>query len=320
MKGSVFVSRKLPDIAIEKLKSECDVVEINPYDRSLSREELINFTKGKTGLISMLHDRIDREFLDNLKDLKAIANYAVGYNNIDIAEVKKRGIPVSNTPDVLTKTTAELTWALIFAVARRICEADRYIRADKWKEWGPMQFLGHDINGKTLGIIGAGRIGTAVGKMSKAFDMDIIYHDSKSRCKELEDNYHARMVNMDTLLKESDFITIHVPLTEDTHHLITEIELKKMKSGAFLINASRGQVIKEVDLMKGLRDKVIAGAGLDVYEFEPKITKELYKLDNVVLTPHIGSATHETRTKMAMMAVDNMIAMLKGKRAPNSIY
>jgi len=309
----------IPQVAIDRLESEFDVVEVNPYDRTLTPEELIKFAKGKSGILCTLDDKIDKQIMHELPELKGIANYAVGYNNIDIKEAHKRGIPVSNTPEVLTETTAELAWALLFAVARRICEADRFVRTDKWGGWAPLQFLGTDISGKTLGIIGAGRIGTAMAKMSKGFNMDIIYHNDRYRNKELEDNYHAKMVNMDVLIEESDFISIHVPLIEATHHLISELEMKKMKQSAILINTSRGPVVKEDDLYRCLRDKVIAGAGIDVYEFEPKITQDLYKLDNVVLTPHIGSASRKTRTKMAMMAIDNLVAMLNGEEVPNRV-
>ncbi len=320
MDKKIFMSRSLPGTALEMLKKTFSCVEVNPHDKTLSRDEFVRCAKDKDGLVVCLSDKIDKEMFDALPNLKGIANYAVGYNNIDINEAKKRGIPVSNTPDVLTDTTAELAMALMLSVSRRIVESDSYLRDGKWKQWSPAMLLGTDLAHKTLGIIGAGRIGTAVGRMSSGFNMNIIYHNRKTRSVELENKYNAKYVDLDTLLKESDFISINTPLNNSTNHMITEAEIRKMKNTAIIINTARGQVIKESDLVKCLNEKVIAGAGLDVFEFEPQVTEDLCKMPNVVLTPHIGSGTVETRTKMSIMCATNLIAMMKGEKAPNSVY
>jgi glyoxylate reductase len=247
-----------------------------------------------------------------------IASYAVGYDNIDVTTATKQGILVSNTPGVLTETTAELAWALLFSVARRIAEGDTYTRQGNFKGWAPMLMLGQDVTNKTLGIIGTGRIGTAFALKSKGFNMKILYTDEQKN-ETLEQELNTKKVPLTTLLKESDFISIHVPLTKTTHHLIGEKELRMMKKTAILINTARGPIIDEKALMKALKEHWIFGAGLDVYEHEPKIPEELKKLDNVILQPHTGSATIETRTKMAVMAAENLIAGLKGAIPPNCI-
>ncbi len=247
-----------------------------------------------------------------------IASYAVGYDNIDISAATERGIPVSNTPGVLTETTAELAWALLFSVARRIVEGDTFTRAGKFKGWEPLLMLGQDVTNKTLGIIGAGRIGTAFALKSKGFDMKVIYTDEQ-RNEQLERELGAKKVPLSELLKESDYVSIHVPLMKATHHLIGEKELRMMKKTAILINTARGPIINEKALIKALTEHWIFGAGLDVYEHEPKIPEELKKLDNVILQPHTGSGTIETRTKMALMAAENLIEGLKGNIPPNCI-
>jgi glyoxylate reductase len=247
-----------------------------------------------------------------------IAAYAVGYDNIDISAATERGIPVSNTPGVLTETTAELAWALLFSVARRIVEADTFTRIGRFTGWAPLLMLGQDVTNKTLGIIGAGRIGTAFALKSKGFDMKVLYTDEQ-RNIQLERKLAAKKVPLSELLKESDFISIHVPLMKTTYHLISEKELKIMKKTAILLNTARGPIIDEVALIKALKEHWIFGAGLDVYEHEPKIPEELKKLDNVILQPHTGSGTIETRTKMALMATENLIEGLKGNIPPNCI-
>ena len=247
-----------------------------------------------------------------------IANYAVGFDNIDIKAANKRKIPVSNTPGVLTDATAEMAWALLFSVSRRIVEGDNFSRADRFKGWAPMLMLGQDISGKTLGIIGAGRIGTAFALKSKGFDMKVLYC-SNSKNEKIEKELNAKKVDLEQLLRESDFISLHIPLIKSTHHLISEKQLKMMKKTAVLINTSRGPVVDEKALIKILKEKKIFGAGLDVYENEPEIPDKLKKLDNVVLQPHSASATIASRSGMAVLAAENMIMGLRGEKPPNCI-
>ncbi len=318
MQTTIFISRKIPAAAIEILEAAGFVVEINPEDRVLTKEELLAGCRGKDGLLCLLTDTIDREFIDQMGQLKGIATMAVGYNNIDLAAAEEKGIPVSNTPGVLTDATADLVWALLLATARRIPEAERYLRAGEFKSWGPMLFLGGDLRGRTLGIIGAGRIGTAVGLRSRGFGMNIIYTDPDHN-RILEDELEGRRVELNTLLRDADYITVHVPLTEETRRLIGRPELKLMKETAYLINTSRGPVVDEDGLVEALQSGIIAGAGLDVFEKEPHIHPALLSLSNAVLLPHIGSATIETRTRMAMMAAENLVAMMKGEEPENLV-
>jgi len=318
LKKKVYVTREIPEVGISLLKSHFDV-EVNTEDRPLSKSEIIERIKDKDGVLTQLTDIIDEEVISNLDNVKVIANYAVGFNNIDIDAAKKRNIVITNTPDVLSDTTAELGWALLFAVSRRIVESDKYTRSGKWKQFSPSLMLGQDINNKTLGIIGAGRIGQAFAKKSTGFDMSIIYHN-RSRDLEFENNYNAKYVDFETLIKESDVISIHIPLIESTKKLIGENEFSKMKKNCILINTARGPIIDEQALVKALKDNKIFGAGLDVYENEPEITKELLELNNVVLTPHIGSASSETRNKMSEMAANNIIKVLNGEEPINPVY
>ena len=313
----VFVTRRIPEPGLQMLRRYHEV-EVNPEDRVLTKEEIMKNIQGKDGLLCLLTDPIDAEVIDSAPSLKMIANYAVGYDNIDINAATRRGIPVSNTPGVLTDATAEMAWALLFAVARRIVEGDNFCRAKKFKGWGPMLMLGHDISGKTLGVIGAGRIGTSFALKSKGFSMKILYN-SRHRNNVLEDKLKAEKVSLEELLESSDFISLHVPLNSDTYHLIGESELRRMKENTILINTSRGAIIYEKALIKALQDHWIWGAGLDVYEYEPEISKELIELDNVVLQPHSASATLESRSKMAIMAAENLLIGLKGEKPPNCI-
>ncbi|MCK4366219.1 MAG: D-glycerate dehydrogenase, partial [Thermoplasmatales archaeon] len=313
----IFVTRKIPEPGLEILRTEHEI-EVFPHDRIPTKKEIIKGLKDKDGLLCLLSDPIDSDVIKSEPKLKMIASYAVGHDNIDIKTATKRGIPVSNTPGVLTDATAEMAWALLFSVARRIVEADKFTRAGKFIGWGPMLMLGQDVANKTLGIVGAGRIGTAVALKSKGFNMKILYVSGHSN-KTLDQELNAKKVDMSELLKESDFISLHVPLTDKTHHLISEKELKMMKKTAVLINTSRGPVVDEKALVKALKEKWIFGAGLDVYEHEPKVTDALKKLDNVVLQPHSASATVNSRTKMATMAAENMIAGLKGEIPPNCV-
>ena len=309
----VFVTRRIPEEGIRLLERECEEVEVYPHDRIPSKKEIINGLKGKDALLCLLTDRIDREVISSNPNLKVISNYAAGYDNIDVDEATKRGIVVTNTPDVLTNATAELAWALLFAVARRVVEGDKFTREGRFKGWSPTLLLGKELSGKTLGVIGAGRIGTAFALKAKCFNMKVLYFN-RSRNEVLEDKLGAKKVDLDTLLRESDFISIHLPLTKETYHLIDYDKICMMKRDAIIVNTARGAIIKEGDLVKALREKRIFGAGLDVYEKEPKITDELKNLENVVLLPHIGSATLETRTKMSILAAENLIKALRGRR------
>lgn len=313
----IFVTRKIPESGFEILRKEHEI-QVFPYDRIPTKKEIIKGLKGKDGLLCLLSDPIDSDVINSEPRLKMIASYAVGYDNIDVEAATRRGIPVSNTPGVLTDATAEMAWALLFSVARRIVEADKFTRAGKFIGWGPMLMHGQDVTNKTLGIIGAGRIGTTVAFKSKGFNMKILYVSEYAN-KTLEQELNAKKVGISELLKESDFISLHVPLTDKTHHLIGEKEFKMMKKTAILINTSRGPVVDEKALVKALKENWIFGAGLDVYEHEPKVSDELKKLDNVVLQPHSASATVNSRTKMAVMAAENMIAGLNGEIPPNCV-
>jgi len=318
---NVFVTRLLPPQGMELLKAACDTVDVFPHDRPPTKQEIISAVKGKKrdGLLCLLCDPIDRDVIDALgPTIKGIADYAVGYNNIDVARATELGIPVGNTPGVLTHATADLAWALLFAAARRIVESDKFTRAGKFKGWAPMLHQGGDVTGATLGVVGTGRIGAAFALKSKGFNMKVLYHDP-SRNEILEKELGARRVDLDTLLRESDFVSLHVPLVAETLHLINAKKLAMMKPTAFLINTSRGPVVDEAALVDALREKKIAGAALDVYENEPVLTPGLAELDNVVMVAHIGSATTTTRAKMARMAAADLIAMMKGDRPQNCV-
>lgn len=312
MKPKIFVTRKLPQAALDKVASYFEM-EINPDDRVLTKAEIIKGLKGKDALLCLLTDTIDAEVMDSCPQLRVISNYAVGFNNINVPEATKRQIPVCNTPDVLTETTADMAWALLMSVARRIVEGDKFTRAGKFNGWGPMMLLGGDIYGKTLGLIGCGRIGAATARRALGFSMKVIYYDI-ARNAEIEKSVNAKFVDMDTVLKESDFVSLHVPLNDKTKHLIGEKQLRMMKKTAYLINTARGPVIDEKALVKILSEKVIAGAGLDVYEEEPKLAAGLADLENVVIPPHIASATIDTRTNMGLIAANNAISIFEGTK------
>ncbi|MBE3578612.1 MAG: D-glycerate dehydrogenase [Caldanaerobacter subterraneus] len=312
----VFVTRAIPEEGLELLRKYCEV-EVSPYDRMLTKEELLEKIKDKEGVVTQLTDKVDKEFFEAAKNVKIVANYAVGFDNIDLEEATKRGVYITNTPDVLTNATAELAWALLFAAARRVVEADKFMRAGKFQGWAPMLFLGKGVTGKTLGVIGAGRIGQAFAKMAKGFEMKILYN-ARTPKPEFEKETGAKYVDLDTLLKESDFVSIHLPLTPETRHLIGERELKLMKNSAILINTGRGPVVDEKALVKALKEKWIYAAGLDVYEREPEFEKELAELDNVVMLPHIGSATEEARRDMSVLVAQNIIDVIEG-RVPRTL-
>ncbi len=318
MSFCVLITRKIPDAGIKLLREKGYRLIINDRDRPLSRDELKTMIRDCDGVITLLSDTIDKEIIDAAPNLKVIANYAVGYNNIDINYATRRSIRVTNTPDVLTPATADLAWALLMAVSKRIVEADAYVRAGKFKGWAPELFLGHEVTGKTLGIIGAGRIGQAVGRRAKGFEMTLLYH-SRSPKPNFEAETGARRVSLDELLASSDFVSLHCPLTEETHHLLNEQRLKSMKKGSILINTARGPVVDETALVQALKHGPLAGAGLDVYEHEPQVHPELLKMKNVVLLPHIGSATTETRNEMARMVARNIIAVLEQGKPVNPV-
>lgn len=318
----IYITRMVSEAGIKILKDKGYEVVINPEDRVLTKEELITFLRGQKydALFCLLTDKIDGEVMDSFgPQLKIVANMAMGFDNIDVEEAKKRGIMIANTPGVLTDTVAEHTFALMLSIAHRIAEADKFTRALKYQGWAPMLLLGNDLSGKTLGIVGLGRIGSRVAYHAlKGFDMKVVYYDVK-RNEEFEKNFFAVYMPLEDLLKQSDFISIHVPLLDSTRHLINAENLKLMKLSAYLVNTSRGPVIDEAALADALKNKVIRGAALDVFEFEPKIAPELLQLDNIILTPHIASATEETRSKMSALAATNIIEALEGRIPSNLV-
>ena len=318
MKTRILITGNLPENVILPLKEKYEM-EMNQEDRPMDRQELLLRVKDKQGLLPMLSDSINEEVLNCAPHLKMIANFGVGYNNIDVRLATARGIMVSNTPGVLTDATAELAFTLMLSVSRRLVEGDRMVREGRFKFWAPMLFLGREVTGKTLGIIGMGKIGKAIAVRARAFDMRILYHNRKRINSKEEENMRVEYVDLKTLLKESDFVSLNVPLTEETKHLIGKNELSLMKSTAFLINTSRGPVIDEKALVEVLRARKIGGAGLDVYENEPSLTPGLTELDNVILLPHVGSGTLETRIKIGTLAVENLIAGLEGRTPPNFV-
>lgn len=318
----VFITRMVPQSGIKMLKDNGYGVVVNPEDKILEKEELITALKGQNydALFCLLTDKIDREVMDSFgPQLKVIANMAVGFDNVDVEEAKKRGIIITNTPGVLTDTVAEHTFALMLAIAHRIAEADKFTRAGKYTNWAPMLLLGSNLSGKTLGIIGLGRIGSRVAHHAvKGFEMKVLYYDV-NRNEDFEKEFGAIFMALDDLLKQSDFVSIHVPLLDSTRHLINAENLKLMKQTAYLINTSRGPIVDEHALAISLSNGEIRGAALDVFEFEPKVTPELVTLDNVILTPHIASATEETRSKMSALAATNIIEALEGRIPPNML-
>jgi len=318
MKPKVFVSRMIPQEGLDIVLAVCDA-EVNTHDTHLSQAELIERVKGKEGLLCLLTDEITEAILAASAELKVVANVAVGFNNIDVQAAIRRKIMVTNTPGVLDDTTADFAWCLLLASARRLMEADRFTRAGQYKGWGILLLCGDDISGKTLGICGLGRIGRGVAKRAKGFEMRLLYTDAVRAPAEVERELGVQFVDKETLFREADFVTLHVPLLPETHHYVSVKELKLMKKTAHLINASRGPVVDEAALVQALRERSIAGAGLDVYEHEPELTPGLAELDNVTLAPHIASASVETRTKMAVMAATNLVEALQGRRPPNLV-
>jgi glyoxylate reductase len=319
-KPKVYVTRELPERGMKIIKERFDA-EVWPEYGPPPKTEMIRKARDVDALVTLLSDKIDAEVFDAAPKLKIVAQMAVGFDNIDVAEATRRGIYVTNTPGVLTETTADFAWALLMAVARRVVEADKYVRSGQWKvSWHPSMLLGRDVYGATLGIVGAGRIGTAVARRAKGFNMKILYYDVVPMPPEIEKELGAKRVDLDTLLRESDFVSIHVPLIKETYHLINEEKLKLMKKTAYLINNSRGAVVDEKALYKALKEGWIAGAALDVFEQEPTpLDNPLLKLDNVVVAPHISSASYETRSRMAEMVAENLVAFFDGKTPPNLV-
>lgn len=312
MAKSIFISRVLPEEALA-LIPEGFHVDIHSGDDALSKAELAARIRDREGLICQITDAIDEGVLGAAPGLKVVANVAVGYNNIDVAAARRRGIVVTNTPDVLTETTADFAWALLMAAARRVVEADHHARSGEWRRWEWSLLWGLDVHGKTLGILGFGRIGRAVARRALGFNMRVLYHDALRADAVVERDLHATYTDRQTLLREADFVTLHTPLLPDTRHLIDEGALRAMKRSAILVNAARGPIVDEAALARALGEGWIAGAGLDVFEEEPKIHPALIPLRNVVLAPHIASASFDTRLAMATLAVRNCVAVLEGK-------
>ncbi|MCK5772986.1 MAG: D-glycerate dehydrogenase [Thermoplasmata archaeon] len=311
-KPIVLITRSLPEEGIKGLR-EFAHLDIWEGEGPMPRDILLERVRNADGLIPMLSDRVDGHLLDSGPKLRAIANYAVGYDNISLDEATRRSIPVMNTPGVLTDATADIAMSLLLSVSRRVVESDRFVREGRFKVWSPKLLLGKDLRGRTLGIIGAGKIGQAVMERARGFGLNIVYH-SRNRNEAVEEKFSARYLSLEDLLRGSDIISLHVPLTEETRHMIGERELSIMKRSAILINTARGPVIDEKALSKALRERRVHGAGLDVYEEEPKVYPGLMDLDNVVLLPHLGSATEGTRIEMAMLASEGVMDVLSGRR------
>lgn len=313
-KPKVFVTRQIPEEALELLRSRCDV---DVFPGKCTKEDILNVADVYDAIIPVSGAKIDSDVCQKLASrCKIIAGHGVGYNNIDVDAATKLGIWVTNTPNVVTNATADLAFSLLCTVSRRICECDKFVRAGH-TEWGPINMLGTQISGKTLGVIGAGRIGYGVAKRATGFDMTILYVDTNPN--KAFDELGAKRVTKEELLKQSDFITLHVPLTSETKHYISKPELDSMKKSAILINCSRGPVVDEAALIDALKNGTIKAAGLDVFEYEPKVSPELFELENVVLTPHIGTSTLETRISMGEMCANNIFAVLDGQCPPQAI-
>ena len=318
MADKVLITREIPAAGLRVLEDagfEVTVLSKEPP----GREKLLESVQGSAGILSILTEKIDAEVMDAAgESLKVVANMAVGYDNVDMEAARERGVMVTNTPGVLDETTADTAFMLLLAAARRLGEGERLVRSGRWDAWGPMQLTGPDVWGKSLGLVGFGRIGQAVARRAQGFGMRVSY-TARSRKKEAEDELNAGCLDLDTLLRESDFVSVHTPLTEETHHLIGERELGLMKLEAILVNTSRGPVVDEAALADALEDHRIFAAGLDVYEEEPEVHPKLLDLENVVLAPHIGSASVETRTRMARMAAEDLVAGLEGRRPENLV-
>jgi glyoxylate reductase len=318
-KPRVFVTRRIPDKGLDLARQAADL-EVWPHPLPPPYETLLQKIHGCDAVLCLLTDRIDANLMDVIgPQVKVISQMAVGFDNIDVAAATARGIPIGNTPGVLTDTTADFAWALLMAAARRVVEGDKFTRAGKWETWGPIDFLGPDVTGATLGIVGFGRIGQGLAKRAQGFEMRILYFD-RQRNLEAEQKYGAQFVELDKLLRESDFVSLHTVLSQETHHLMDDARLKLMKPSGVLINTSRGPVVDPAALYRALSSGTIAYAALDVTEPEPiKLDDPLLTLDNIIIAPHIASASYQTRDKMAAMAAANLIAGLQGERLPNCV-
>jgi len=314
----VLVTREVFDETLTYLSEHCEV-ESNQEDLALAPDELARRLADKDGVVCSFTDRIDAALIGESKKLKVVANIAVGYNNIDVAACTARGIMATNTPGVLDDSTADLAWTLMLGAARRMTEVERYIREGEWNGWRLKQWLGIDVHHSTLGIVGMGRIGQAIARRATGFDMRVLYHNRKRVAESMELELRAAWVSLDELLRQSDFVVLQVPYSTETHHLIGAAELAKMKPSAVLVNSTRGGVVDDAALVEALKNRTIRAAGLDVFENEPKLNPAFLELDNVVLTPHIGSSTEATRRAMAMTAAKNAVAALTGGRPPNLI-
>jgi glyoxylate reductase len=316
----VFVSRLIPDEGLRAVLDGCDA-SVWPNDLPPPREELLRAVQGCDGILTLLTDRVDAELLDRAgPQLRVVSNFAVGFDNVDVPETTRRGIPVGNTPGVLTETTADLAFALLMTAARRVAEGDRYVRADRWRTWGPLLLLGPDVHGATLGIVGFGRIGQAMARRARGFDMTVLYHDVANLPPEIGESLAASPVGLDELFERSDFVSLHVNLTPGTRHLVNADRLRRMKSTAIVVNTSRGPVVDQAALYGALRDGVIGGAALDVTDPEPlRADDPLLTLENCLVVPHIASASRATRAKMAEMAAANLLAGVRGERLPTCV-
>lgn len=318
--AKIVVTGKIPEVALEKLKKSHEVISWGE-ETPISRDEMLKRVSGANIIVSLLTEKIDEEVLTSAgNDLKAVCNVAVGYNNIDVAACKNKNVLVTNTPGVLTDATADIAMALILMTTRRLSEGERVIRnQDPWA-WGMFYMLGSSIQNQTLGIVGMGQIGIATALRAKSFGMKIIYTRRNRLDEKIEKELSAQYVSLDDLLQQSDIVSLHCPYSTETHHLISDAQLSKMKKTSYLINTARGPIVNEEALANALINKTIAGAGLDVYENEPKVNEKLLKLDNVVLLPHLGSATVETRTAMATTAANNALEILSGNKPLNPVY
>jgi glyoxylate reductase len=313
----VFITRPLQQAAVDRIAEHCEVTW-NPEDVRLPAAQVIEACREVEGLVAS-GTPVSAELVEQAPRLRVVSTVGVGYDNIDVAACTRRRILVTNTPGVVTEATADLSFMLLMAVARRLVEADRYVREGHWQHWSWGCMWGTDLVGKTLGIYGFGRIGQAVARRARGFSMRILYYSKERPTAAREQELGAQYVDRETLLREADFLSLHVPLAPDTHHLISSAELALMKPTAFLINTSRGKVVEEAALVEALQSKRLAGAGLDVFEFEPQIHHALLAMPNVVVTPHMGTATSETRLAMAMLAAENLLAALAGRRPPNLV-
>jgi lactate dehydrogenase-like 2-hydroxyacid dehydrogenase len=319
MNGSVLVTKRVYPEAVDFLRTQFEQVDYVNSDEGLAAGELLARCRGKQAVVSQLTDKFPAGVIEQLGEVRVIANVAVGYDNVDVAAATRKGILVTNTPDVLTETTADFAWALLMSAARRVVEGHAFVHSGAWRQWTIDLLVGEDIHHRTLGIFGMGRIGQAMARRAGGFSMRVLYNDERRAAAEIESELKLEFVDREQLLRESDYVSLHVPLLESTRKLIGEPELKLMKRSAILINTARGPVVDEAALARALKDGVIRSAGLDVFEREPQLHPELLTLTNVVLAPHIASASHTTRRRMSMMAAENAAAAVEGRRPPNAV-